>query len=161
MTEGRKKDGMFCHLADGIQWKRKNFKREIRNLRFGLCTNGVNPFGDIGHLHSTWPVTLCIYNLPFWLCMKRKFIIMSMLISGAAQYGIDINVYLQPLLDELLILWAREGVKVWDEQERGYFNLCAMLFITIQDGLALGSILGQVFKGYNGCMWCVADSGGI
>jgi hypothetical protein len=48
MTEGRKKDGMFCHLADGIQWKRKNFKREIRNLRFGLCTNGVNPFGDIG-----------------------------------------------------------------------------------------------------------------
>ena len=25
--------------------------------------------------HSTWPVILYIYNLPPWLCMKRKFII--------------------------------------------------------------------------------------
>jgi hypothetical protein len=36
-----------------------------------------------------------------------------------------------------------------------------MLFITIQDGPALDSILGQGFKGYNGCVRCMYDSGGI
>jgi hypothetical protein len=36
-----------------------------------------------------------------------------------------------------------------------------MLFVTIQDGLALGSISGQAFKGYKGCTWCMDETGGI
>jgi hypothetical protein len=51
-AEGRKTDGMLHHL-DGIEWmnfdgKHKDFKKEIRNIRFGLTTDGMNPFGDIG-----------------------------------------------------------------------------------------------------------------
>jgi hypothetical protein len=34
-----------------------------------------------------------------------------------------------------------------------------MLFITIQDGPALGSILGQAFKGYKGYTWCMDETG--
>jgi hypothetical protein len=36
-----------------------------------------------------------------------------------------------------------------------------MLFVTIQDGPALVSILGQAFKGYKGCTWCMDKTGGI
>jgi hypothetical protein len=36
-----------------------------------------------------------------------------------------------------------------------------MLFITIQDGHALGSISGQAFKGYKGCTWCMNETGDI
>jgi hypothetical protein len=36
-----------------------------------------------------------------------------------------------------------------------------MLFITIQDGSALGSILGQAFKGYKRCTWCMDEICGI
>jgi hypothetical protein len=36
-----------------------------------------------------------------------------------------------------------------------------MLFVMIQDGPALGSILGHVFTCYNGCVWCMEDSDGI
>jgi hypothetical protein len=36
-----------------------------------------------------------------------------------------------------------------------------MLFVTIQDGPALGSILGQAFKGYKGSTWCMDETGGI
>jgi hypothetical protein len=36
-----------------------------------------------------------------------------------------------------------------------------MLFITIQDWHTLGSILGQAFKGYKGCTWCMDKTGGI
>jgi hypothetical protein len=44
----------------------------------------------------------------------------------------------------------KEGVKMWDEFEQQHFNLRVMLFVTIQDGPALDSILGQAFKGYKG-----------
>jgi hypothetical protein len=36
-----------------------------------------------------------------------------------------------------------------------------MLFVTIQDESAIGSILGQAFKGYKGCTWCMNETGGI
>jgi hypothetical protein len=36
-----------------------------------------------------------------------------------------------------------------------------MLFVTIQDWPALGSISGQAFKGYKGCTWCMDETSGI
>jgi hypothetical protein len=133
----------------------------VRNIRFGLSTDEMNPFGETCNSHSTWPITLCIYNLPSWLCMKRKFIMMPLLISGPLQVSNDIDVYLQPLIDDLLVLWGKQGVRMWDEFQQQHFNLRAMLFVTIHDGPALGSILGQAFKGYKGCTWCMDETGGI
>jgi hypothetical protein len=83
----RKKDAMLRHPADRIQWKNfdrkhKDFTAEVRNIRFGLSTDEMNPFEETGSSHSTCHVTLCIYNVPSWLCMKRKFIMMHLLISG-------------------------------------------------------------------------------
>ena len=78
-------------------------------------------------------MTLCIYNLPPWLCMKRKFIIMPVLIQGPKQPGNDIDVYLRPLVEELLQLWRDEGVRVWDEYKQEEFDLRALLFVTIND----------------------------
>jgi hypothetical protein len=94
-----KKDAMLHHPDDEIQWgnfdrKHKNFVVEVRNIRFGLSMDGMNPFGEIGSSHSTWHVTLCIYNLPSWLYMKHKFIMIPLLISGLVQVGNDIDVYL-------------------------------------------------------------------
>ena len=67
--EERKKDAMLRHPADGRQWRNigrefPDFAGEARNLYFGLSTDGMNPFGEQSCSHSTWPVTLCIYNLP-------------------------------------------------------------------------------------------------
>jgi hypothetical protein len=64
--------------------------------------------------------------------MKQKFIMMLVLIQGPKQPGDDIDVYLRPLVDELLLLWKKEGVCVWDENKQGNFNLQALLFITIR-----------------------------
>src|SRR4051794_11525680 len=105
--EDRKSDGELRHTADGTQWRKidrwfKDFAADARNIRFALSTDGMNPFGEQSSSHSTWPVTLCIYNLPPWLCMKRKFIMMPVLIQGPKQPGNDIDVYLRPLVDELL-----------------------------------------------------------
>jgi hypothetical protein len=160
--EDRKKDVMLRHPADGSQWRKidrefPNFAQDARNLRFGLSTDGMNPFGEQSCSHSTWPVTLCIYNLPPWLCMKRKFIMMPVLIQGPKQPGNDIDVYLKPLVQELLQLWSLAGVRVWDEHKQEEFDLRAMLFVTINDWPALGNISGQSNKGYNACTHCLHE----
>ncbi|WVZ75778.1 hypothetical protein U9M48_023810 [Paspalum notatum var. saurae] len=107
--EERKKDDMLRHLADGSQWRKidrtyLDFAEDARNIRFDLSTDGMNPFSEMSSSHSTWPVTLCMYNLPPWLCLKQKFIMMPALIQGPKQPGNDIDVYLQPLVEELLLL---------------------------------------------------------
>ncbi|KAL4563368.1 hypothetical protein LXL04_027409 [Taraxacum kok-saghyz] len=86
-SEERVIDGKLRHVADSPQWrnidnKYPEFGNEMRNIRFGLSSDGINPFGNMSSRHSTWPVLLCIYNLPPWLCMKRKYIMMSLLIQG-------------------------------------------------------------------------------
>jgi hypothetical protein len=126
--EDRLSDGMLRHPADGYQWRKidskfKDFAGDARNIWFGLSTDGFNPFEEQSSSHSTWPVNLCIYNLPPWLCMKRKFIMMPVLIQGSKQPGNDIDVYLRPLVDELLQLWAKPGVRVWDEHKQEEFDL--------------------------------------
>jgi hypothetical protein len=164
--EDRKKDLMLRHPADGSQWRKidrefPTFSDDARNLRFGLSTDGFNPFGEQSSSHSTWPVTLCIYNLPPWLCMKRKYIMMPVLIQGPKQPGNDIDVYLRPLVEELLQLWCEEGVRVWDEHKLEEFDLRALLFVTINDWPALGNISGQSNKGYNACTHCLAETDSI
>jgi hypothetical protein len=77
---------------------------------------------------------------------------MPMLIQGPKQPGNDIDVYLRPLVKELLQLWQNEGVRVWDEYKQEEFDLRAFLFVTINDWLALTNLSGQTNKGYNACM---------
>ena len=65
---------------------------------------------------------------------------MPVLIQGPRQPGNDIDVYLRPLVEELLQLWGKPGVRVWDENEQNPFDLQALLFVTINDWPALSNI---------------------
>jgi hypothetical protein len=93
--------------------------------------------------------------------MKRKFIRMLVLIQGPKQDRNDIDVYLRPLVEELLQLWSTIGVRVWDEYKQEYFNLRALLFVTINDWPALSNLSRQSNKGYNVCTHCFHDLEGI
>jgi hypothetical protein len=42
-----------------------------------------------------------MYNLPTYLCQKRKYLLLTILISGLKQPGIDIDVFLEPLMQEM------------------------------------------------------------
>ena len=94
-------EGKLSHPADGTQLKRfdemyPEFAKDPRNVRFALRTEGMNPFGERNSIHNTWAVILTIYNLPTWLCQKRKYIMLCILIQGPKQPGIDIDVFLEP-----------------------------------------------------------------
>jgi hypothetical protein len=95
----QKRDGKIQYPIDGRQWKhfdlshKEDFSNDPRNIRFGLSTDGMNSFGEMRNPHSTWPVIMCIYNLPPWLCNERKYLLLTTLISGPKQACIDIDVF--------------------------------------------------------------------
>jgi hypothetical protein len=109
------------------QWKNfdlqyKPFGSESRNIRFALSTDGMNPFGENRIVHSTWPIILVMYNLSIWLCHKTKYLILSILIQGLKQAGIDIDVFLEPLMEDMVKL-CNEMVCMWDQYQQEYFTL--------------------------------------
>src|ERR1044072_3664057 len=122
------------------------FGKEARNLRLAFSTVGMNPHGIQSISHNTWSVILMIYNLPPWLCMKCKYMMLSMLISRPKQPGNDIEVYLKPLTKDLKILWEN-GVEVYDGYRIESFNLRAMLFGTINDFPAYENLFRYSIKG--------------
>lgn len=161
-SEKRIDDGMLRHPADAAQWKSfdaeyPNFSADPRNLRLGLASDGMNPFGNLSSRYSVWPVILVNYNLPPELCMKRKFMMLTLLISGPKQPGNDIDVYLAPLVDDLKLLWE-EGIEIKDAHRGELFNLRAMLMWTINDFPAYGNLSGYSVKSKIGCPICMKDT---
>ena len=80
---------------------------------------------------------------------------------GPKQPGNDIDVYLRPLVEELLLLCGDEGVRMWDEYKQEYFNLRALLFVTINYWPALNNLSGHLNKGYRACTYCLDDANNI
>jgi hypothetical protein len=70
--------------------------------------NGFNPFGLFATPYSSTPVILTIYNLPPGMCMRPEFMFLSTYISDPNSSGCNIDVCLQPLIDELTQLWSSE-----------------------------------------------------
>ena len=75
---------------------------------------------------------------------------MLVLISGPYQPGVNIDMFLRPLIDDFQKLWKEEGIRVYDGFRKERFNLCAMLFTTITDILGHRNMFGQS-KGEKGC----------
>jgi len=139
---------MYRHSADSIQWKKFDdeflkFGKKSRNIRLGLATNGMNLLGNMSTNHSSWPVLLVIYNLPPGLCMKQKYIMFSMMISG-------------PLIEDLKLMWDH-GVEVFDIFANETFKMHVMLFCTIDNFSTYGNLLGYNVKGHKACPICEED----
>jgi len=157
-SDEHKNDGKLRHPADGKQWQdfnenHQDFTSEPRNVRFALSTDGMNPFVERSSKHSTWPVILTIYNLPPWLMQKRKYLLLTILISRSVQPGVNIDVFLEPLMEEMKMLWI-QGVQMMDEYHKDSFILRAIIFVTINDYPALFTLSRQ-FKGNVGCVVCI------
>ena len=100
----------------------------------------MNPFSDLSSSHSTWPVILTVYNLPLYLCLKCRHLLLTMFISGPKQQGNDIDVFLEPLMEDMKMLWEEE-VKIMDAFVKE-FTLKAIIFVTITDYPSLFALSG-------------------
>jgi hypothetical protein len=141
-------DDVIAHPVDGTQWEHFNVKHTVlvedpRNVRFSLSTNGMNPFNERTSDHSTWPVILTMYNIPTWLCQKRKYLLLTILIQDSKQLGIDIDVFLEPLMQEMERLW-RHGGLMYDAFRKEDFICRAMILVTTNDYPMLFALSGQM-----------------
>ncbi|XP_073137486.1 uncharacterized protein [Henckelia pumila] len=148
-ADKRIRDGYLCHPADSPAWKLVDHKwpdsaSESRNLRLAISADRINPHSLMSSAYSCWPVVMITYNLPPWLCMKRKFMILTLLIFGPKQPGNDINVYLAPLVDDLKCLWEI-GVDSYDAYRKEYFSLRVSYYGQSMIFLLMGTC--QVIKG--------------
>ncbi|XP_074328426.1 uncharacterized protein LOC141666335 [Apium graveolens] len=74
--------------------------------------------------------------------------------DGPQEPGNDIDVYLQPLIDDLKKLWEEGEPNVYDAHTKSFFTLKAILMWTINDFPGYGNLSGYVNKGYRACPVC-------
>jgi hypothetical protein len=66
-----------------------------------------------------------------------------MIIFGPKQPGNDIDVFLEPLMEDMKILWEK-GVKMMDVFLKNEFTLKAIIFVTITDYSGLFSLSSKL-----------------
>lgn len=147
----------MSHAADGEAWKDfdrkyRTFAEDARNMRLAIATDGFNPFGKVSNSYSMWPVLVMPLNLPPWESVDPSNCIMSLLIPGPTSPGKDFDLFLEPLIEELLELWI--GVSTYDAFSARKFNLRAAVLWCIHDYPALSTLSGRTTKGYYACIHC-------
>jgi hypothetical protein len=78
---------------------------------------------------------------------------LTMLISRPKQPSNDIDVFLEPLMEDMEILFDH-GVEMMDASRKEKFTLKAIIFVTITDYPDLFSLSRQI-KGKTGCVVCI------
>ena len=136
-----------------IDYKWSYFSNDPRNVRLAMVVDGFNPFGSLSSTHSVCLVVLITYNLMPWLCMKRRFCLLSLLIHGPKKPGNNIDVYLEPVVIELKLTWD-EGERPYDAHSRSFFNMKAILMWVIHDFPVYGNMDGCTTKRFCACPIC-------
>ncbi|OMO57751.1 Transposon, En/Spm-like protein [Corchorus capsularis] len=143
-AHNRSSDGVVRSPVDSEAWQHFNnthssFAYECRNVRLGLCTDGFSPFGPSAKPYSCWPVILCVYNLPPWMCMKQSYLLLNMVIPGPKSPVKNID----------------EGVETFDAFKKQNFQLRAALMWTISDFPAYAMLSGWSTHGRLACPYCM------
>ena len=157
----KSEDGKMRHTADSPQWNfvhtelepeagNDKFGKDPRDIHLGLALDGMNPYSEKRSTQSLTPVIMFNYNLPPWMVTKKYFVMLCLLIpTKLSLTGSNVDVFIQPLVDELQRLWSRAahlGMPI--------FKLRAVLMWTLHDFPAYGLISGLTTKGFKACPVC-------
>ena len=115
------------------------------------------PFGNSGQQYSCWPVILTPYNLLPLMCMMKQYMFLTVIVFGSNNPKHKIDLYLQPLIHELKLLWE-DGIQTYDVSKRENFQLCAALMRTINDFPAYSMMSGWSTSGVSAYPYYMDDS---
>ena len=73
--------------------------------------DGVNPFSQPNTTYIVWHVVVINKNISPWFSVNNEHLMLALIVPGRRQVK-NMDVYLQPLIDELKELW--EGIQVYD-----------------------------------------------
>ncbi|KAL0434228.1 UNVERIFIED_CONTAM: hypothetical protein Slati_2757100 [Sesamum latifolium] len=149
----------MCHPYNVESWRHfdrayPDFAAGPCNVRLDLCTDGFAWHGQYGCMYSCWPVILTPYNLPLGMCMSSEYMFLTMVITGPFNLKCLIDVYPEPLIEELQNLW-HVGVQTRDSVKDETFTMRAALMWTVNDLLACGMASGWSTIDVMGCPVCI------
>ena len=84
---------------------------------------------------------------------EKELFLLSLLILDPKQPGNDIDVYLEPLVNELKLTWD-EWARTCNAHSRSFFNMEAILMWVIHDFPTYGNMAGCTTKGFFTCLIC-------
>ena len=105
----------------------------------------MNPYSLQNTNYFVWSVVVINNNIPPWLSVKNEHIMLAFIVPGRRQVK-NMDVYLQPLVDELKELW--EGIHVYDVSRpiatKRNFTLYGICSYTTHDYRGLGVCSGKL-----------------
>ena len=137
---------MLRHQFDGEAWKHfdrvhADFVVDLQNVRLDLCIDGFNSYIQASSSpYSCWPIILTSYNLSSEMWMTKPYMSFTCVVLGPFNPMVGIDVYLQPLIDDLKKL--RSGVLTYDVSRKQNSIMRAVLMWTINDFSAYGMLSG-------------------
>ncbi|KAL2609817.1 hypothetical protein R1flu_028390 [Riccia fluitans] len=118
--ENRSDDGIMRTVGDSqamqhVEATYDRLRDNLRAVRLGIAIDGFSPIGFSWKSYPIWPVMLINYNIPPWLATKKGHMMLSLIIPGPKK-PVTMDVYLEPLVEELKLLW--DGVCAFDAAAR-------------------------------------------
>jgi hypothetical protein len=127
---------IMSHPMDSEAWQTLDcfdpkFARDRMSVHLGLSMDGFQPHSNDSHPYSCWPIFVMPYNLPPDKCLKEGFIFLALVIPGPRELKKQMNIFLQPLFEELKKLW--QGIDAYDSHLRCRFTLRASYLWSIHN----------------------------
>ncbi|KAK4406343.1 hypothetical protein Sango_0640800 [Sesamum angolense] len=123
-----------------------NMKKLVKDLSLPIEKIDAYDFvmrGQYGRTYSCCPVIITPYNLLPGVCMSFEYMFLTMVIPGPSNPKRLIDVYLKPLIEELMQL-RHVGVRMYDHATYNTFIMLATLMWTVNDLPTYGMRLGGV-----------------
>ncbi|KAL0311625.1 UNVERIFIED_CONTAM: hypothetical protein Scaly_2923700 [Sesamum calycinum] len=154
-------EGSIYHPSDAEAWRyfdrtHPNFAAEPRNVRLGLYTDGFAPRGSTVARILVGPLYLH-YTISHRMCMSSQYMFLTMVFFGSSNPKYLIDVYLEPLIEELQNLWY-VGVLTRDSEKDETFMTSAALMWTVNDLPAYRMASGWSTASVMGCPVCMEDT---
>jgi hypothetical protein len=152
---------IMSHPVDSEAWQTLDrfdpeFARDSRSVCLGLSTDGFQPHITDSHPYSCWPVFVMPCNLHADKYLKEGFIFLTLVIPGPKEPKKQMNIFLQPLFEELKILWS--GVDAYDSHLKCRFNLRVAYLWSIHDYFGYDKFADWCVHGHLNCPICMDDS---
>ena len=148
-------NGFLADIFDGRVWKEwqvingEPFLSAPRNFAFMLNVDWFQPFKH--SLYSVGALYLVLMNLPRSERFKPENVFLVGVIPGPHEPKLSINTYLQPLVDELNILW-NDGIYEFEHGSSVQHLFRAVLLCVGCDVPAARKVCG--FTGHASCKGC-------
>jgi len=89
--------------------------------------------------------------------MKKQFMFIGLLISGPRNPKGYLDIYMQPLIEELLQSWEI-GIMTYDTARKQNFTMKGTVIWTINDFSAYGMLSGSITAGRLACPYCMDNT---